>query len=111
YDKIMGLYSRHGFTPHLTVTHVEAHEEAGAIMVASGKGIFMGAGAIVNRSVSGVELASVKLNQPEAKIENYMVWCKGEGSPAALDFMASVRRIFKLPSYKAGPRLQGNHAK
>src|SRR5262249_49214052 len=111
YDKIMGLYSRQGFTPHLTITHVEAHEEAGAIMVASGKGIFMGAGAIVNRSVSGVELASVRLNEPEAKIEVYMVWRKGEESPAVLDFLASVRRIFKLPSYKAGPRLQGNHAK
>jgi len=44
YDKILGLYSRQGLTPHLTVTHAEAHEEAGAIMVASGKAIFMGAG-------------------------------------------------------------------
>jgi DNA-binding transcriptional LysR family regulator len=111
YDKIMGLYSRHGFTPHLTVTHVEAHEEAGAIMVASGKGIFMGAGAIVNRSVSGVELASVRLNEPEAKIEVYMVWRKGEESPAVLDFLASVRRIFKLPPHKAVIHTEGTHSK
>lgn len=69
YDKIMGLFSRQGFTPHLIVTHVEAHEEAGAIMVAFGKAIFVCAGAIVNRSVSGLELASVRLNEPEAKIE------------------------------------------
>jgi hypothetical protein len=69
YDKIIGLFSGQGFTPHLIVTLVEAHEEAGAIMVASGKAIFVGAGAIVNRSVSGLELASVHLNEPEAKIE------------------------------------------
>ena len=60
YDKILGLYSRQGLTPHLTVTHVEAHEEAGAVMVACGKGIFIGAGAIVNRCVSGLELACVQ---------------------------------------------------
>ena len=98
YDKIMSLYSRAGFTPHLTVTHVEAHEEAGAIMVASGKGIFMGAGAIVNRAVSGVELASVHLDEPDAKIEVYMVWRKGEEAPAVLDFLTAVRRMVKFPA-------------
>lgn len=94
YDKILGLYSRRGLTPHLMVTHVEAHEEAGAIMVASGKGIFMGAGAIVNRSVSGLELVSVRLNEPDAKIEVYVAWRKGEDSPVILDFLESVRRVF-----------------
>jgi DNA-binding transcriptional LysR family regulator len=56
HDKILGLYSRQGLTPHFAVTHVEAHEEAGAIMVASGKAIFIGAGAIVTRSVSALIL-------------------------------------------------------
>lgn len=100
YDKILGLYSRQGFTPRLTVTHVEAHEEAGAIMVASGKAIFMGAGAIVNRSVSGVELAAVRLNEPEAKIEVYIAWRKNEESAAILDFLESVRRVFRLTMHK-----------
>jgi len=100
YDKILGLYSRHGFTPHLTVSHVEAHEEAGAVMVASGKAIFIGAGAIVNRSVSGLELASVRLNEPEAKIEVYIAWRKSEESEAILDFLESVRRVFRLTSHK-----------
>jgi len=100
YDKILGLYSRQGFTPHLTVSHVEAHEEAGAVMVASGKAIFIGAGAIVNRSVSGLELASVRLNEPEAKIEVYVGWRKSEESSAILDFLESVRRVFRLTSHK-----------
>jgi DNA-binding transcriptional LysR family regulator len=100
YDKILGLYSRQGFTPHLTVSHVEAHEEAGAVMVASGKAIFIGAGAIVNRSVSGLELASVRLNEPEAKIEVYIAWRKSEESSAVLDFLDSVRRVFRLNSHK-----------
>lgn len=98
YDKIMGLFNRQGFTPHLIVTHVEAHEEAGAIMVASGKAIFVGAGAIVNRSVSGIELASVRLNEAEAKIEVYAAWRKGEDSPAVLAFLDSVNRVLRPPA-------------
>jgi DNA-binding transcriptional LysR family regulator len=100
YDKVLGLYSRQGFTPHMTLTHVEAHEEAGAIMVASGKAIFIGAGAIVNRSVSGVELVSVRLNEPEAKIEVYLTWRRGEESAVIRDFLDSVRRVFRVPKHK-----------
>jgi len=93
YDKILGLYSRQGLTPHFTVAHVQPHEEAGAIMVASGKAIFIGAGAIVTRSVNGIDLAAVRLNEHEAKIEVYMAWRKDEQSTAALSFLESVRRV------------------
>ena len=100
YDKILGLYSRQGLTPHFAVTHVEAHEEAGAIMVASGKAIFIGAGAIVTRSVNGIELASVRLNESEAKIEVYMAWRKQEHSGAVLTFLNSVRRVVRRPIHR-----------
>jgi len=100
YDKILGLYSRQGLTPHFTVAHVEAHEEAGAIMVATGKAIFIGAGAIVTRSVHGIDLASVRLNETEAKIEVYMAWRKDEESTAVLSFLDSVRRVLRHPASK-----------
>ena len=107
YDKILGLFSKQGFTPHLMVTHVEAHEEAGAVMIASGKAIFLGAGATVNRSVSGIELASVRLNELDAKIEVYVAWRKSEESAVILDFLNSVRRVFGLPTHKqVAPLLQ-----
>jgi len=100
YDKILGLYSRQGLTPHFTVAHVEAHEEAGAIMVATGKAIFIGAGAIVTRSVHGIDLASVRLNETEAKIEVYMAWRKDEESAAVFSFLDSVRRVLRRPASK-----------
>ena len=103
YDKILGLYSRHGLTPRLFPRHVEAHEEAGAIMVASGKAIFMGAGAIVNRSVAGIQLASVRLNEPEAKIEVYAAWRKGEASPAVHGFLDCMRLTLAPQKQKARP--------
>jgi DNA-binding transcriptional LysR family regulator len=101
YDKVIGLYSRHGFTPRLPVTQVQAHEESGAVMVASGKAIFIGAGAIQNRTVSGLELAAVRLNEPEAKIDVYAAWRKSEESSAILAFLDSVRRVFRHPLSKS----------
>jgi DNA-binding transcriptional LysR family regulator len=85
-DKILGLYSRQGLTPHFAVTHVETHEEAGAIMVASGRAIYIGVGALVTRSAYGISLASVKLNEVDARIEVYMAWRRDEDSPAILSF-------------------------
>jgi DNA-binding transcriptional LysR family regulator len=96
YDRILGLYSRQGLTPHMTITHVEPHEEAGAIMVASGKAVFIGAGAIVNRTVSGLDLVSIRLDEPGAKIEVYMAWRKDEASTAVFSFLDSARRILRL---------------
>jgi DNA-binding transcriptional LysR family regulator len=100
YDKVLGLYSRQGLTPHLTLTHVEAHEEAGAIMIASGKGIFVGAGATVNRSVAGLELASIPLNEPEGKIDVCAVWRKGEDSAVIVSFLETMRRVFRVAGAK-----------
>lgn len=93
YDKILGLYSRQGLTPHFAVTHVESHEEAGAVMVASGKAIYIGVGALTTRSVRDIDLASVRLNELDAKIEVYMAWRRNEESPAVLSFLNSARRI------------------
>jgi DNA-binding transcriptional LysR family regulator len=109
YDKILGLYSRQGFTPRLAMTHVQAHEEAGAIMIASGKAIFVGAGATVNRSVSGIELASVRLDEAEAKIEVYVAWRKREESAVILAFLDSVRRVFRPRHAERSPGSHPGH--
>jgi len=95
YDKILGLFNRRGLTPHLAVTQVEAHEEAGAIMVASGRAIFIGAGAIVTRMVSGIDLVSVELNEREAKIEVYVAWRKSEDAAPVFALLETVRRVLR----------------
>ena len=92
-DKIMGMFSRQGFAPRVVPTAVEAHEEAGAIMVASGKGIFVGPPAILNHSIADLELAFVKLNEREAKIKVYIAWRKGEKSGDVFAFLESARRL------------------
>lgn len=93
HDKIAELYRRQGLTPRLTVTHAEAHEEAGTIMVAAGKGIFIGVGAIVTRSVAGAEVVAVRLKEPDAKIEVHAAWRKQETSPAVFAFLDCVHQV------------------
>jgi DNA-binding transcriptional LysR family regulator len=100
YDKILGLYSRQGLTPRFAATHVEAHEEGGAIMVASGKAIYIGVGAMVTRSVRGVELATIRRNEAEAKIEVYMAWRKNEVSTAVLSLLNSARTVLGHSTYR-----------
>jgi DNA-binding transcriptional LysR family regulator len=97
-DKVMGMFSRQGFAPHIVVTPVEAHEQAGAIMVASGRGIFVGPASILNDSIAGLDLAHVKLNEREAKIQVYIAWRKEEKSPHVLSFLHTARRVFRPSS-------------
>jgi len=101
YDKILGLYRKQKLTPHLTVTHAETHEEAGKVMVASGQGIFIGVGAMVSTSLSGVDLAAVPLNEPGAKIEVLMAWRKSEKSTAVFNFLNRARRVFRRAKHKS----------
>jgi DNA-binding transcriptional LysR family regulator len=100
YEKILGLYSKQGLTSHLTVADVESNEE-GASMVASGiaagKAVLLGAGVAPSRSV---DLVSVRLNEPEAKIELYLAWRKNEESTAVFSFLDSARRTFRDPAIR-----------
>jgi DNA-binding transcriptional LysR family regulator len=91
YDAILDLYRKQGLSPHLTLTHTETHEEAGKVMVATGKGIFIGVGAMVNTSLLGVRLAAVPLNEPGAKFPVCVAWRKSETSSAVMEFIASAR--------------------
>jgi DNA-binding transcriptional LysR family regulator len=102
HDKILGMYSSRGLTPHLTMTRAEAHEEAGAITVASGKGIFIGAGTIlkVSETAYGRELAVARLDEPEAKIEVCMAWRQDETDPNILAFLDTACRCFQLPAHR-----------
>ena len=102
-DKIMGMFSRQGFAPRVVPTQVEAHEEAGAIMVASGKAVFVGPPAILNHSISGLELSFLRLNEREAKIKVYSAWRKGEKSPDVAAFLDSVRRCARNGLLNAAP--------
>jgi len=70
------------------------------VMVASGQGIFIGVGAMVSTSITGVDLAGVRLKEPGAKIEVLMAWRRNEKSAAVHDFLNQTRRVFRRTKHR-----------
>ncbi len=94
YDKGLELYRQAGIVPKVIATRTDPHEEAGIILVTSGKGIYLTVGAVVSHPVSGPKVSAVPLNEPGATIDVHVAWRKNEPSTAILAFVDSTRRAF-----------------
>jgi len=99
YDKILQLYREAGVTPK-SIIHTSAfpYHEAGAILVASGRGIVVGVGAMLARPALGGKVIGIPLDQPRAFIDVHVAWRKTESSPAVLAFLDTVRTVFRHPA-------------
>jgi DNA-binding transcriptional LysR family regulator len=95
FDKTLELYRHAGIAPRIVFTSTAPFEEAGAMLVASGKGIYLGVGAVIADPIGGSEVATVPLDEPEAKIEVHMAWRRGENSRSILAFLETARNVFK----------------
>ena len=93
YDKTLDLYREAGLTPRIIRTPTAPYDEAGAVLVAAGKGIFLGVGAM--RSKPGGDVVMVPLDEPSAKVYAHVVWRKGESSGVVLAFLDTVKRVFR----------------
>ena len=92
YDKTLELYRKAGIIPKVVATPTAPYEEAGTMLVTSGKGIYLGVGAVLSHPVSGLKVSAVPLNEPGATIEVHVAWRKDEQSTAVLAFVDSTRR-------------------
>lgn len=99
-QKVLQMCREAGLTLKTKATTAVPHE-AGAALVASGKGIYVLAGTPLKFPSFGSGIAVVPLDEPFT-IEVYMVWRKRETSAAVLNFLATARRVFHLTS--ASPR-------
>ncbi|HUK34226.1 MAG TPA: LysR family transcriptional regulator, partial [Vicinamibacterales bacterium] len=82
FDKIDDLYARAGIVPKRVPTpDAGPHNQAGLMMVASGKGIYlcMGVPSSTNNGVTSVTV--VPLSDPEATLDVCVAWRKDESSP------------------------------
>lgn len=95
YDKTLALYHAAGVVPNIVPVRVGPHEEAGAILVASGKGIYLGVGGAVSHPVFGRQITAIPLDERGATIGVYMVWRKGESSDRVVAFLQSARNVFQ----------------
>jgi DNA-binding transcriptional LysR family regulator len=76
-------------------TDTAPYEEAGTVLLASGKGVYLGVGAVIGHPELGSGVAVVPLDEPDATIEVHAAWRKNEKSQAVLAFLNSVRRVLK----------------
>jgi DNA-binding transcriptional LysR family regulator len=101
YDKIMDLYRRAGVNPKVTHSSSFPYEEAGAMLIASGKGIYLGVssspgtGTTVCHPLFVDKVAVVPLDEPGAELDVQVVWRARENSPAILAFLKTIRSVFR----------------
>jgi DNA-binding transcriptional LysR family regulator len=101
YDKILDLYRKAGVSPKVTQTSSFPYEEAGAMMIASGKGIYLGVsslpgtGTTVCHPLFVDKLSVVPLNEPGAELDVQVAWRARENSVAILAFLKTVRYVFR----------------
>jgi DNA-binding transcriptional LysR family regulator len=94
YDKVVDLYREAGVAPRVIHTRTGPWEEAGTMLVASGKGIYIGVGAVLSHPVFGSEVTTIPLSEPGATIAVHIAWRKDEKSKLISDFVDSVQEVF-----------------
>jgi DNA-binding transcriptional LysR family regulator len=94
YDKVLEIYRKTSPNPKIVHTQTGPYEEAGTMMVATGKGIFLVSGDGSHRAFSN-QVRTVPLNDAGAAFEVRMAWRKGENAPAVLNFLKTIRQVFK----------------
>lgn len=92
YDKILELSRIAGLNPRTVSTDTTPYDEAGAMMVATGRGIYFAVGRNPIHPDFVDRLVAVSLRDPLALIEVSISWRKGESAPAILNFVESARK-------------------
>jgi DNA-binding transcriptional LysR family regulator len=95
YDKTLELYRDAGLTPRIIRTQTAPYDEAGAVLVASGKGIYLGVGAVRSKPDGSGDVVMVPLDEPNAKVYAHVAWRRGETSGVVLAFLETVKRVFR----------------
>jgi DNA-binding transcriptional LysR family regulator len=96
YDKILEIYRKASVNPKIVHTRTGPYEEAGTMLVAGGKGIFLVGGGQTHRAFNA-DVTTVQLSDPDAFFEVHVAWRTGEISLPVLMFIDTARSLFKSP--------------
>jgi len=95
YDQILDLYARAGAEPRMIPTPgAGPFNHAGMMLVASGKGVYLGYGVPLTGPQPLTGVAVRPLNDPSATTEVRVVHRKGDDSPVVTRFLECVWRVF-----------------
>ena len=95
HDQVLALYRCAGIEPQVRYMKSGHCDEARLALVAAGKGVYVGAGVVVNREVYGNLVTTIPLDEPGAGVDVLMAWRKNEQSATTLGLINSARRVFR----------------
>lgn len=104
YDKALELYAAAGVTPNIIHVSMDPlpHNDVQTLLLTSRKGIFIMPDEAACRPAPGSEVASVPLDEPNAKVEVHVAWRKDEPSATVGAFLDSVRTVFRTAPSRPG---------
>jgi len=108
YDRTLALFQQHRIQPKTIPTANIASDQAGSILVASGKGIFIAVGTSPIHPAFNDRLITLPLKDPSAFTDVYVAWRKNEQSKTTLDFVNFTRNAFRT---RTGIMWNGKHAR
>jgi DNA-binding transcriptional LysR family regulator len=94
YEKTLDLYRSAGLTPKIVPTETTPLDEAGAVLVDSGKGIYIAVGSHPCHPSFADRLAVIPLADRGARVEAHVAWRKSERARAVLNFIGITRQVF-----------------
>jgi DNA-binding transcriptional LysR family regulator len=94
YEKILELYRDAGIMPQIIPTETIPYDEAGAILVESGKGIYLAVGENPYYPSFANRLVALPLAEPSAVIPVDIVWRKDEQARSTLEFVKYAQSMF-----------------
>ena len=87
YDRTLALFRERGLQPKTVSTATLSGDEAGSILVHSGKGIYVAVGQNPVHPAFTDRLVILPLTDPDAVTDVHVVWRRDEQSKATLDFV------------------------
>jgi DNA-binding transcriptional LysR family regulator len=98
YEKTLDLYRKAHLVPKIVPTETTPLDEAGAILVDSGKGVYIAVGSHPCHPSFAGRLAVIQLAEAAATVEAHVAWRKAERAKAVLNFVELTREIFAASS-------------
>src|SRR5271154_3304795 len=95
HDLALTLCRNAGLSPRIVLTESTVYDEAGAMMTASGKGIFLAVGKNPTHPSFADRLAILPLREPQAIIEVHTTWRRDESSPTILNFIQTAKSLLQ----------------
>src|SRR5277367_3998761 len=98
HDLALALCRDAGLSPRIVLTESTVYDEAGAMMAASGKGIFLAVGKNPCHPSFADRLLALPLRETLATLEVHVAWRRGESSSTVLNFIETTRSLLRRGS-------------